>query len=146
MDAVRQLTSNGKNALKKRRKRSKMQNFKNYNPLKITGYHGTNADIDSFKGLSYFSSDKSAAEGYARGKVSIHKSGKAKVYQSELTFHNPHVVDSMQAIGSIDHKYAQELIKKGHDGVVYHGNKKEPIPEYLPLHPEKIKISKVYDV
>lgn len=124
-----------------------IKTFKDHidNSVRVTGYHGTNADVDKFKGLSYFSSDKDAAMGYARGKVNIHKTGSPRVYEADIHFKNPHIVDSMQQIGSIDHKAAQMLRDKGHDGVVYKGNKKEPIPEYLPLHPEHISIKKVHN-
>jgi hypothetical protein len=114
--------------------------------IKARAFHGTNVDIDKFKGVSYFSPNKDAAEGYARGKVNIHKKGSARVYEVDLHFKNPHVVHSMQQIGSIDEPYMNKLRERGHDGVVYKGNHKEPIPEYLPLHPHTVTVRKVHSV
>ena len=114
--------------------------------FQVTGYHGTNSDIKSFKGVVYFTDQQDASEGYARGKVKIHKSGVAKVYEVKLDFKNPFYCDTLQQIGTMTQADINELKKQGYDGAVYKGTKKEPIPEYLPFYPEKLKIERVIDV
>jgi hypothetical protein len=116
-------------------------------PVKVTAYHGTNVDIDAFKGVVYFSTQQDAAEGYSRGKVNIHKKGVARIYEVDLEFEKPKFFQTMQQIGTLTWPDIEALKKQGYDGGVYDGKTgKEPVPEYVPFYPEKVKIKKVIDV
>jgi len=110
-------------------------------PFKAIAYHGTNVDdIEKFTGVAYFSTQQDAAEGYSRGKVNIHKKGKATVYEVELDFKNPFYFQTLQQIGTLTRSDIEGLRKRGYDGGVYEGTKKEPIPEYVPFDPESVTI------
>lgn len=115
-------------------------------PVSITGYHGTNVDIEKFEGVVYFTTQKDAAEGYARGKVNIHKKGSARVYEVDMTFKNPWYFDTLQQIGTLTIQDIASLKKQGYDGGVYLGTKKEPVPEYVPFYPEKLKIKDTVEI
>lgn len=130
-----------------------MRTFKQYlaeveaKPFKALAYHGTNADsISKFTGVVYFSTQQDAAEGYARGKVNIHKGGKATVYEVELDFKNPKYFDLLQQIGTLTKEDITALRKQGYDGGVYLGTKREPIPEYVPFDPESVTIIRKIEV
>lgn len=115
-------------------------------PVRVTAYHGTNVDIEKFTGVVYFSTMKDAAKGYSRGKVNIHKKGTARVYEVELDFKNPWYFETLQQIGTLTKADIEALKKKGFDGGVYLGTKKEPVDEYVPFFPETISIKTTHEV
>ncbi len=130
-----------------------MKTFKQYlaevegKPFRALAYHGTNTpDIEKFKGVVYFSTQQDAAEGYSRGKVNVHKGGKATIYEVELNFEKPKYFDTLQQIGTLTWSDVEALRKQGFDGGVYSGTAKEPIPEYVPFYPEAVEIKRKIEV
>lgn len=117
--------------------------FKTFIKEPITAYHGSSDDIQKFSGVVYFTPQKDAAFGYAKGK---RKQGTPRVYEVKLRFKNLKNYESMQEIGSLSKSEIEKLKTQGFDGAFYDGSGKEPIPEYLPFYPEKLKISKIHEI
>lgn len=114
-------------------------------PVELVGYHGTNQEITDFTGVSYFTPQLDAAEGYARGKVNIHKTGSPRVYSACLKFNNPKYFDTLQQIGTLTVSDIETLKSLGYDGGIYLGTKREPIPEYVPFYPVKSTAVKMFE-
>lgn len=109
-------------------------------------YHGSTTPISQFKGVSYFTTDLDAAEGYARGKASTLGIKQAFLYKVRLGFSKPFVFDSMQQIGSLTPQDIIDFRNEGYDAGVFYGNKKSPIPEFVPFYPENVQILSVMPI
>jgi len=103
----------------------------------IVAYHGSANKINQFSGISYFTPQRDAATGYAKGKSN---GSPHYLYKVKFKLNNPILFKHMWQIGSLDAKTIETLKKQGHDGAYYDGSGKEPIPEYVSFYPEQIKI------
>ena len=106
----------------------------------VTAYHGSVSEIKSFSPITYFTTRKDAALGYARGKARIQKKKVFYLYEVCLSFSNPKLVKSMQEIGSLDTQSLDNLKKNNYDAIVYDGSGKESIPEYIVVSSAQIKL------
>ncbi len=110
---------------------------------RITAFHGTNADFDTFDPTAknpalfkfpdaqgiYFSPERAYAETYGK-----------RVVETRLDLKNPKVVNESPAYISAARR--AELEAEGHDGVIYHGKEGSDFPEYVVFRPEQAQAVK----